>query len=126
MLGRRRAEPDRRLRHELAVGDIQRLHPALTACDVADEGTEFDQFRVGEVLVQLRPELVAGAGRVPADRVGIAQRDPLLLGEQRGRLVVVQLAELALVGDLLVLPMLPGPDSSLVASITAFEHLRYP
>jgi len=71
----------------------------------------------------LGPQRIVGAGRIPADRVGVTKCYPLTLGEQRGGLVVVQLIQLALLGQLFLLSLPPGPDGALIASITAFERL---
>jgi hypothetical protein len=101
------------------VADPERPDPALAAGDVADERPELDELRLGEVRVQLRPERVVGERRVPADRVGVAERDALALAEERRRLVPLERRELVLVSGL------PSrPDGALVASVVAFERLR--
>jgi hypothetical protein len=83
------------------VADPERPDPPLAAGDVADERAELDELRLAEVVVQLRPERVVGEVGVPADRVRVAERDALALGEERRRLVAVELRELVLAGRLL-------------------------
>ena len=63
--------------------DAERADPPLPAGDVADERAELDELRLGEVRVQLVPERVVREARVPADRVGVAERDALALAEER-------------------------------------------
>ena len=100
------------------MADPERADPALAAGDVADEGAELDELGLAEVLVQLGPERVVGEVRVPADRVGVAERDAFALGEERRGLVAVEARELVLSRRLL-----SRPDSPLVASVVAVERL---
>ena len=65
------------------MADAERADPALAAGDVADERPELDELGLGEVRVQLLPERIVGEVRVPADRVGVAERDALALVEER-------------------------------------------
>jgi hypothetical protein len=116
-----RAEADGRVGEHLAVADPERPDPPLPAGDVADERPELDELRLGEVRVQLLPERVVGELRIPADRVGVPERDALALVEERRRLVPVELRELVL------RRRLPSrPDGALVPSVVAVERLRDP
>src|SRR3954470_14772148 len=112
------AQPHRRLGEDLAVPDTERADPTLAAGDIAYERAELDELRLGEVRVQLLPQSVVGERRVPADRVRVAQRDALTLGEERRGLVPVEARELVLRGCLL-----SRPDSALVPSVLALERL---
>jgi hypothetical protein len=78
-----RTEADGRLRKHLSVADPERADPALAARDVADERPELDELRFGEVRVQLLPQSVVGERGIPADRVGVAERDTFLFAEER-------------------------------------------
>ena len=52
--------------------DVERAQPALLAHGQCDEITDLDQFRLAEMLVQPRPEVVVDR-QVPGDRLGIGQ-----------------------------------------------------
>src|SRR5581483_12215431 len=78
-----RAQTHRRLGKHVAVLDAERADPALAARDVADERAELDELRLGEMRVQIAPHRVVRARRIPADRVGVAKRNALALGEAR-------------------------------------------
>jgi hypothetical protein len=73
--------------------------------------------------VQVGPHRVVGARRVPADRVGVAERDALAVGEERRALEVVKRGQLRLVCDLRRFLLPSGPDGALIASVVAAERL---
>src|SRR5947209_13629776 len=79
------AEPDGRLREDLAVADPERADPALAAGDVADERSQLDELGLAEVRVQLLPQRVVGERGVPADGVRVPERNAFALAEERGR-----------------------------------------
>ena len=122
-LRRLRAQPDRGLRHELTVRDTQGLDPSLPARDVADERSELDQLRFGEVLVELFPHLIIITRRVPADGVGVTERYALAFGEERRLLEVVETVQLFFVRKLRGILLPSGPDGALITSIIASERL---
>ena len=94
------AEADRSLRHELSVCDSQRAYPSLTAGDIADKRSEFDEFCIGEMSMKLFPHRVICARWIPTDRVGVPQRDPLALGEEWRRLELIEAFQLVLGSEL--------------------------
>jgi hypothetical protein len=102
------------------VADPQRLDPSLLAAGQGDEESQFDQFRFGEVGMEVRPESVVGEVRVPDDGAGIAQRGLLPVGEAIG---VLELQEIVVVGFGEALPS--SLDGSLDASIVTGDRLRH-
>ena len=78
------------------MADIEGADPALLAEREGDEEAQLDQLRLGEVLVELRPEGVVGQRRVEENRLGVGQRDLLALAEP------LRLAEVEQVGVLVL------------------------
>ena len=60
------------------VLDVERAQPALLAHGDGDEVADLDQLGLAEVLVQPRPQFVAGR-QIPGDRLGIGERGLLPL-----------------------------------------------
>ena len=63
------------------MADAERLDPSLLTAGQRNEEAELDQFRLGEVRVQGRPQLFVGEIRIPDDGARVAQRGLLPLGE---------------------------------------------
>ena len=106
-----------RFRLDLTVADLECVDPALAAREDAHEVAKLHKLRLGEVLLELSPERVICARRVPGNRVCVAEGHFLALGETWRRLVVVDLRK-SVLGD----GMLSGPDRALDRSIGAVER----
>ena len=111
----------RRSRRDLAVLDLERVNPALSAGEDADGIADLDELGLGEVLLQIRPQDIVRPRRVPGNRVGVAQGDLLALGEARRVFVVLEVREPIFADGLL-----SGPDRALDRSIGAVERRRDP
>ena len=79
----------------LVVFDVQRAQPALLAHGDGDEVADLDQFGLAEMLMQARPQLVAGR-QVPGDRLGVGQRRFLPLVVTRRALEIDQVGVVVL------------------------------
>ena len=101
------------------VADSQRLDPALLATRQSDEEPELDKFRLGEVLMELRPESLIGEIGIPENGAGVAKRGLLPFGVAVG---VLELQEVVIVG--FGEPVLSSLDRSLDASILTGDRLR--
>lgn len=99
--------------------DIKRVDPTLSTTQDADQKSDFDQLRLRKVALELSPERIIRLSRIPRDRVCIAQRRALTVGEERRLCVVVDLRELVLANGLL-----SRPDRSLDRSILTVESRR--
>src|SRR5262249_58249017 len=102
----------------LMLLDIERAQPTLLAHGQGDEIADLDQFRLAEVLVQTRPELVVD-GQVPGDRLGVGQRR-LLLFVVAGRALEVDEVAIVVLDD----PLARGLHRALVAAVLAFDRAR--
>src|SRR5919107_243378 len=104
--------------HDLVVVDVQHPQPALLAERQADEASELDQLRLGEVRVHALPEGVVGV-EVPRDRLGVRERRLLALVVGLRALEVEELVVLAL--DEAEPAALLG---ALVAAVLALDRAR--
>src|SRR5450756_1047500 len=105
---------------EVAVLDLERLEEPLLPHREADEVAELDKFRLGEVRVQLRPQLVVGAVRIPRDRLGPAQGGPLAVVVAIGVAEEDEIVVLAL-GQ----PLLGTDVRPLAGAVPALEGFRH-
>lgn len=79
----------------LAVADVEGLDPSLLPAGEGDEEAQFDQFGVGEMLVELLPQSVVGDGGVPQDGARVPEGRLLTFREAlRG----LELEQFAVVG----------------------------
>jgi hypothetical protein len=56
------------------VADAEGLDPALLTAGQSDEEAELDELRLGEVFMELAPQLLVGDVRVPDDGARVAER----------------------------------------------------
>src|SRR5208283_5940084 len=66
---------------ELTMAQVKSLEEPLLSHREADEVAELDQFWLGEVAVQLFPQLIVGQPGIPGDRLGPPQRRLLPFGQ---------------------------------------------
>lgn len=59
----------------------QRLDPSLLTAGQGDEESQLNQLRLGEMRVQLLPELVVSNARIPQDGARVAERRLLAVVE---------------------------------------------
>jgi hypothetical protein len=71
----------RRLGGYVAVLHLQRVDPSLATREDADQVPELDQLRLRKMSFELGPHRVVGGRGIPGDRVGVAQRYLLAVGE---------------------------------------------
>src|SRR5262245_23049319 len=114
-----RRETGRGIAEHGAVIDAEGFDPALLAEREADEKTEFNQLRNGEMSMQLLPQLVIGDVRVPGDGAGVSERDFFPLGE------FLRVGEIEQLVVFFFRESLPSSlDGTLHASIFAVDRLR--
>jgi hypothetical protein len=100
------------------VPDAERLDPPLLPAGQRDEEAELDELLLGEVLVELAPQLVVCDLRVPDDGAGVAEGRLLPLA------VPVRGLELEQVGVILFGEPLPSSlDGPLRPSVVALDRL---
>ena len=71
--------------------DIESSKPTLLTHGDCNEITNLDQFRLGEMLVQTRPQRVVGR-QVPSDALGVSQCGFLLIVVPRRRFKIDEIA----------------------------------
>ncbi len=98
--------------------DAERLDPPLLPAGQRDEEAELDELLLGEVLVELDPQLVVCDLRVPDDGAGVTEGRLLALA------VPVRGLELEQVGVILFGEPLPSSlDGPLRPSVVALDRL---
>jgi hypothetical protein len=94
--GRVGGKPGQAVAAQVAVAHAEGLEEPLLPHRQADEVTQLDQLRLGEVAVQLGPQVIIGQPRVPGDRLGPPQRGLLPFGQQLRPAEIDDLVERAL------------------------------
>ena len=102
------------------MADAKRFNPALLAESQRDEKSQFDQFGIREMAVQLFPKRRVGDVGIPDNRARVGQSDFLPLGKfirsfKTEQFIVVIFRQ--------SLP--PSLDGALDASILAVDRLRH-
>jgi hypothetical protein len=100
------------------MADAERLDPALLTERQRDEKTQLHELRIGEMLMQLRPQSIVCDIRIPDDRAGISQRDFFALGETRRAFELQEIVVL-----LFAQSFPPSLDGSLDPSVLAVDRL---
>jgi len=91
----------RRLGGHVAVLHLQRVDPPLATRENADQVPELDQLRLRKVPFEFGPHRVVGGRRIPGDRVRVAQRHLLAVGELVRVFEIVERGQARLVDSLL-------------------------
>lgn len=103
---------------DLIVADAERLDPALLTAGQCDEEPELDQLGLGEVFVQVGPELVVCDVGVPEDCAGVTKRNLLPIRVTTGGL---KFQQVGVVGFFEALPS--SLDGALCPSVVALDRL---
>ena len=100
------------------MANAERLDPALLTAGQCDEEPELDQLGLGEVLVQIGPEVVVCDVGVPQDGAGVAKRNLLPIRVATGGF---KLQQVGVVGFFEALPS--SLDGALCPSVIALDRL---